>query len=60
MGLTCWKIKEKQTHKRRRYSIYNKKYVRIKEKILNKQKKIKHFSTKPIKPIKPIKPTKKK
>ena len=29
------------------FSIYNIKYLRIKEKILNKQQKIKHFSTKP-------------
>lgn len=28
-------------------SIYNIKYKRVKEKILNKQHKIKHFSTKP-------------
>ena len=49
MGANRRKIKNKQRQKRTRYSIYTKKYVRIKEKMLNKQKKIKNFSIKPSK-----------
>ena len=47
MGANRWKIKQKQNNKRKhRLSIYTKKHIRIREKIINKQKKIATFSNK--------------
>ena len=47
MGINCWSTLQNKKNKTRRFSIYNAKYIRIKEKIINKQKKFATFSDKP-------------